>query len=393
MASTAVAQTPPDECQAVLLESSGALSFVNENGSAAAVQPLSSRVNVSMASLSPDRQRLLTIDEAAPNSAAISSATIPSILMPIPPGLVGDYPVRGIRWESNDIIRVTRGRNEKEHQFFAVDGWPATPSLRSVSASGIGSDCILNGARVICSSKYTIEQDSVPILSPTTRPQQSMVSISSGQTVAANQMGPTAYLSSNPAISVSVIAIDAAAGWVRAKFTNPEFGFIEAYLRVNEFSEMTIGDFDYQLTLVSFTPTTASFRVSWVPASNGFLQYQHLIVLGKADAGWLLYSRQDNKGTERIGVAALLNTSPMPSYITNTGADYVLPRTRSALQIRGDRNGKYLLIDDTDGSYRVPVTMLTSKRDGAMVSGGTPYSLPSQIAGHPKAKVLEWNCR
>lgn len=393
-APAATAQVSPADCIAVALEQTGSLSFVKENGAAMMSSPIATEKNIVLASLSPDRQKLATYKSSNPEIITISSTTdAPQSLAANGEKTLG-YAINDIRWESNDIIRLSRGRYVSEYQFLKLGGWPATPSLRNMLDPMIGIDCIMIGASALCTSKDNVKINGIPFLQPTTRPQQAMLAQALGQLTVVNLLGPTVSVLPDPPISVSLASIDTVAGVVRANFTNPAFGFIDTYLRTGEFAEMIIGDLEYRITLKALTARSATFVASWVPNGGGFLEYQHLIVLGTVDAGWLLYSRRDNNGTQRIGLAATLTAPANAHYKFNVVADARLPRVRSTSSIRGARSAMFVQVDDTDGSYILPVAMQRKDSSiGPVVVGGTAYYLPDQIPGHPGAKILEWNCR
>lgn len=393
-ASAATAQVSPADCIAVALEQTGSLSFVKENGAAMMSPPIATEKNIVLAALSPDRQKLAVYTFSNPETIVISSTTeAPQSLAAHGEKTLG-YAINDIRWESNDIIRVSRGRYVSEYQFLKLAGWPTTPSLWNVVDPMIGIDCTMIGASALCSSKDNVEINGIPIFQPTSRPQQAMLPQAFGRLAVVKLLGPTVSVLPDPSISISVASIDTVAGVVRANFTNPAFGFIDTYLRIGEFAEMIIGDLEYRITLKALTAGSATFVASWVPNGGGFLEYQHLIVLGTVDAGWLLYSRRDNNGTQRIGVAATLTASATPHYKFNIVADARLPRVRSASSIRGSSSARFVQVHDTDGSYILPVAMQRMNSSiGPVVTGGTVYHLPEQIPGHPGAKVLEWNCR
>ena len=400
--------TVPD-CVAVASDVNG-LFVARADGTALAGAPVIERIGATQAALSPDRQSMVAEFASKPGALTLVRTGAPPSVLSIPERLTFGYPISALRWDSVSQLRVARkGRTEQQYQFLTLTAGSQGMVLTDARTPLVGADCILvpGNSQGLCVAGATLALNDAPIQRFSGQAPRSIPSATVLPTSPV-LFGSSAPLIASPAIWLSLGAYNQATQEVTVRVENPEFGYTEGRLRMNDAIWIVVEERQFRISLSGLTVNTATFTVFEAGSTSGFLEYDHVAQVGSATSGFLIYSMRSASGTELLGLAGVFGTNSTISWFDGV-AEARLFRLRNTRSIRGFGNGAWVQVDDTDGTYVLPVfrnlTWIPPVSIGGVLTPGIystdfgvgipvvlPRTVKSKFNPSLSANVIEWQC-
>lgn len=403
---------PVPACVAVASDVNG-LFVANVDGTPLAGAPVIERLGATQAALSPDRQTMVAEFASAPGVLILARLGTPPSVLPIPENLTLGYPISSLRWDSDSRLRVARnGRLEREYQFLTLTAGSQGMVLMDAMTPLVGADCLMlpGNAQGLCASGAMISINDAPIQQFSGRMPRSIPPARVLLT-APVRFGSTAMLISSPAISLTLGAYDEISKVVMVGVENPEFGFTEGRLGINDEIRIVAEERQFRISLSGLTSKTAVFTVFEAGSRSGFLAYEHVAQVGSATSGYLIYSMRSASGTELLGLAGVFDANSAVAWLDGV-AEAPMFRVRNTSAIRGLGNSDWVQVDDTEGAYLLPIAKnriwvapVATSTGGILTPGfydtklviGRPTFLPKTVKSkfNPSivVEVKEWQCR
>lgn len=403
--------TVPD-CVAVASDVNG-LFVAKADGTPLSGAPVIERLGATQAALSPDRQTLVAEFADALGVLTLARPGKPNIALPIPENLTLGYPIGSLRWESDSRLRVARkGRLEREYQFLKLTSGGKGIVLTDAMTPVVGADCLMlpGNGQGLCASGAMISINDVPIQRFSGQVPRSIPPARVLPTAPVT-FGSTARLLSSPAILLTLGAYNMITKEVAVRVENPEFGYTEGRLRINDEIRIVADERQFRISLSGLTANTAAFIVFEAGSTSGFLEYDHVAQVGGATSGYLIYSMRSASGTELLGLAGVFDANSTVSWHAGVAESPII-RVRNTRSIRGLGNRDWVQVDDTDGTYLLPtaknriwVPPVSRSTGGILTPGfystklviGMPTFLPKTIKSKFNPSIVvdvkDWQCR
>ena len=403
---TAVAQ-PDTDCVAVVIDRSGVF-VAARDGTPVPASPTVNNFDIQLAALSPDRRLLGYFTQAQNGLLSIASASGAIKTMAIPADKSTDYPISAIRWDSDSMVRLARdGHNASEFQFLKLSGWPQSPSLVDTTTPLIGSDCIYldNGIGRVCAAGNGVEIEGGWHTLEGARSLPDAIR----HPIVEIGLGATRQLHTAAGLSAQFSSFNSSNQTAQIRFANPVFGFIEARLIVGGDIDLVANERIFRVVLTAIRNQSIILAIYEAEATVGFLSVDHIMTGNLNINKYLIYTLRDNQGTQLISTGGKFTSANTISWNIRH-LQTRLPRASPVLSIRSIGSGGRLQVDDTEGSYTVPITMKVVSVPGykngditvpatamELLTVGTltalPKTLPARQLTYPPASVLSWSCR
>ena len=403
---TAVAQ-PDTDCVAVVIDRSGVF-VAARDGTPVPASPTVNNFDIQLAALSPDRRLLGYFTQAQNGLLSIASASGAIKTMAIPADKSTDYPISAIRWDSDSMVRLAReGHNASEFQFLKLSGWPQSPSLVDATTPLLGSDCIYleNTIGGVCAAGEGVEIEGIwhTLEGPRSLPKAVR------HPVVEIGLGATSQLLTDAGLSAQFSSFDSSDQTAQIRFFNPGFGFIEARMIVGRDIDIIANERIFRVILSAIKNQSITLTIYEAEPTAGFLSVDHITTADLAFNRYLIYTLRDTHGTQFISTGGKFASANTINW-NITHLQTRLPRTSPVLSIRSIGSGSRLQVDDTEGSYTVPITMkvvsVPAYKNGDITVPATtmelltvgsltalPRTLPARQSTDPPASVLSWSCR